>query len=84
LVYLIILQRHDIGASNGNVIGRILKEAVVTYFDIIPEHLPEEYGEKAQINRFPDRDLNPEPSEYEAILLTTTPLPYNLQIFELN
>jgi hypothetical protein len=65
----------DYTASNETMIvnkelERIWNEAIVAYFKVLSRHLPggteENHGNLSQDSRSPGRDLNSEPSEYEA------------------
>jgi hypothetical protein len=59
-----------------NELERVWKEAIVTYFKILPRHLTggteENHGKpQSQDIRSPDCDLNPGPPEYESGVITT-------------
>jgi hypothetical protein len=53
---------------------RICKEAVMPYFKVLSKHFPTGTDENLdQGSRYPCRDMNPGPPEYEAGVLTTQP-----------
>jgi hypothetical protein len=57
-----------------NKLQIMLKEAVVAYFKVLPQHLPgrteESHGNLSQDSRPPGRDLNQRSLEYETGVLT--------------
>jgi hypothetical protein len=62
------------GLYVNNKLESILKEAVVVYFMVLPRHSSagseKNHENFSQYSRSADRDMNPGPPKYEAVVLT--------------